>query len=154
MKQEIIKFLIWFRNGSAFCISWLLILSLIYFGFSNVAAIPIEFFIKLVILSMGGVLLFCVMFTKLLLRKCPFTLRLSIFFAGISVLEWNGLYWMGIFNRIATASECVFTASMLLGLYFVCVAIYSRYRKKTSMKYTDALLMYQKKRSDENASQQ
>lgn len=57
-KEDFLKFLVWMRNGTAFCTTWFLILMLVYNSFFNIPAISTNILIKLILLSFGGTFLF------------------------------------------------------------------------------------------------
>ena len=68
-KEDFIKFLVWMRNGTAFCTIWFLILMLVYNSIYNIPTISTNILIKLILLSFGGVFLFNVFLHVCLLRS-------------------------------------------------------------------------------------
>ena len=146
MKQQISQFFTWLRNGTCFCFTWfLLLLILLYLYYGN-DAISTMGLLKLFVLSFGGVLLFCLLFTNLLIRKWLFTTRLTSFMICITLYECIGFYWLGIFSTKGSLGQWGIFMAIVLCLYFICIAIYSQYSKKKGELYTQALQTYQEKR--------
>lgn len=146
-KKDVIQFLTWMRNGIAFCTSWFLILWLLYnraYGIENVAT---DGLIKMILFVAGGVFLFCVTFTRVVIKKWKFLSRLTCFMVLISVYECVAFYSMGIWGRSGSAMEWVGFAVVILVLYLVCIGIYKVYSRKQGELYTQALQKYQYKRS-------
>ena len=48
-KEDFIKFLVWMRNGTAFCTIWFLILMLVYNSIYNIPTISTNILIKLIL---------------------------------------------------------------------------------------------------------
>ena len=63
-KQELKKFLIWMRNGISFAVTWFLILLLAGSYGLNIPQIAVATLTKMVVLTAGGALLFCICFTN------------------------------------------------------------------------------------------
>lgn len=148
--KYIAQFFVWLRNGIAFCTSWFLILLLIYNSVYNVPDIKTESLIKLVFFVTGGVLLFCIFFTQLFIRRWSFLSRLTGFMILFSVYESGAFYYLGIFKRTGTFVEWLIFAGIVLVLYFICIIIYHFYSKEKGELYTQALKKYQEKRNMEN----
>lgn len=146
-KKEIGKFFVWLRNGIAFCATWFLILMLIYNRINNIQAVATNSLIKMLLWISGGVLIFCVLFSRVVFRKLSFMARLTCFMVLISVYEILGFYWFGFFVSSATVFEWVIFIGIVLVLYLLCIAIYHLYSKKRGEIYTQALQEYQKKRN-------
>lgn len=148
-KKEWIQFFTWLRNGSAFCISWFLVLWLLYNSAYGIESIKTIQLIKLVAVSVVGVFLFCFFFTQLMIKKWHFLSRLTGFMLTVSVLEGMAFYWLGIYVRTGSLQEWLIFAGIVFGLYAVCILIYAIYSKHKGEMYTLALEQYQKKRSRE-----
>lgn len=149
-KRDIIQFLVCMRNGSAFCITWLLILLLIYSYIYNQQTISINILTKMLLLILGGVFIFSILFTQSFIKKWSFTKRLTAFMVSITVYECAGFYWIGIFTGKGTLIQWIIFIGIMCVLFFCCIAIYQRYSKKQGEFYTQALRKYQKKRNIEN----
>lgn len=149
-KEECLKFLVWLRNGTAFCTTWFLILILIYHSVNHIPVISTAVLIKLVLLSFGGVFLFNVFFTRLLIKKWRFVKRLTGFMVAISFYECLCFYSLDFFQNHGTIREWMIFAGIVLALYFSCIAIYQQYSKKQGEIYTKSLQEYQQKRRMEN----
>lgn len=146
MKQQISQFFTWLRNGTCFCFTWfLLLLTLLYlyYGKDTISTMGL---LKLFMLSFGGVLLFCLLFTSLVFKKWLFVTRLTCFMICITLYECVGFYWLGIFSTKGTLRQWGIFMAIVLCLYFICIAIYHQYSKKKGELYTQALQTYQKKR--------
>ena len=98
-KNEFLKFLTWLRNGTTFCITWFLILILIFNTIYDIPSISTNKLIELIFLCMGAVFLFNTFFTCLFIPKWSFTKRLSGFMIGISIYECLIFYSLGIFKN-------------------------------------------------------
>ena len=143
-KEEFLKFLVWMRNGTAFCTTWFLILMLVYNSIYNIPSIPTNLLIKLIFLSIGGVFLFNLFFT------CLFIKRLSGFMIVISLYECLCFYSLEFFQSAGTVIGWIIFVGIVLILYFCCIAIYQQYSKKQGEIYTKSLQAYQQKRRIEN----
>lgn len=144
-KSELIKFFNWLKKGFAFCLSWFLLIILVLANLFNHSVITIEFLNKLIIAIIGGVFIFCFIFTNLFIKKWLFVRRLTIFLILISIYEIIIFYWIGYFNQPATFIQILIFISIILILYFINLAIYHRYSKKQGELYTQSLHQYQQK---------
>lgn len=149
-KQDFLKFLVWQRNGTAFCTTWFLILMLVYNSIYHIPAISTNILIKLILLSFGGVFLFNFFFTCLLIKKWNFIKRLTGFMIVISLYECFCFYSLEFFQNSGTIVKWIIFAGIVLVLYFFCIAIYQQYSKKQGEVYTKSLQAYQQKRRMEN----
>lgn len=145
-KRDMMQFLIWVRNGIAFCTTWFLMLILAYYHIANQQVIPTAVLTKIFLLIIGGVLIFSIFFTRCFIRNWSFTKRLTSFMLSISTYECAGFYWLGIFDGTGTLIQWVTFVGIVLGLYFCCIAIYQRYSQKQGEIYTQALQKYQQER--------
>ena len=143
-KKEFQKFLVWLRNGIAFCTTWLLILLTGYNKIRHVTAIFTDQLIELILLSFGGVLLFNAFFTRLFIQRWNFMKRLTGFMIVIS------FYWLGYFRSFDTMIGWGIFVGIVLALYFGCIMLYQLYSKRQGEIYTKSLQAYQNKRSMEN----
>lgn len=148
-KKDIIQFLIWMRNGTAFCTSWFLILWLIYNYSLNIEAISTDSLAKLLAFVIGGVFLFSSVFTRLFIKKWSFIKRLTCFMILISAYECAGFYYIGFFTGKGTPALWFCFAGIILLCYTSCVAIYQVYSRKQGKLYTQALQKYQQERGAE-----
>lgn len=149
-KRDIIQFFVWLRNGVSFCTTWFLLIMVACSCVYRSQTILTESLIKMFILVAGGVLIFNLFFTHLLITKWRFIKRLTFFMVTISIYECLGFYWLGIFSAKGTSIQWIMFVTIVLFLYLICIAIYRSYSKKQGEIYTQALLKYQEKRSREN----
>ncbi len=149
-KKDMIQFLVWMRNGIAFCTTWLLILTLVYNKIWGIQTIQTNSLIKMVFFVIGGVFLFCMNFSRAFIKKWRFMKRLTCFMILISVYEIVGFYWLGIFVNQGTVIEWIVFIMIILVLYAGCIGIYQQYSEKKGEFYTQALQKYQQQRSMEN----
>lgn len=147
LKSEVIRFAVWMRNGIAFCTAWFVILILVYSYIFNVQSISTKSLGKIVLLIIGGVFVFNLSFTRLIIRKWNFTARLTCFICAISLYECLGFYWLGFFEGKGTAVQWLIFIGIICGLYFICIALYRQYSKKQGEIYTRVLREYQMERS-------
>lgn len=148
-KKDLIQFLEWTRNGIAFCVTWLLILWLVFNSMANIESIPTKGLGQLIFFVAGGVVVFSLLFTRVLIRKWSFVARLSCFMVFISIYECIAFYHLGFWSGSGTVWMWGGFAGFILVLYFICIFIYNRYSKKRGTLYTEALQKYQEKRSRE-----
>lgn len=146
-KSEVIRFAVWMRNGIAFCTTWFLILILAYNYIFNIQNISTNILIKVVLLVIGGVLIFNLIFTRIFIKKLNFTVRLTGFMCAISLYECLGFYWLGFFKGKGTAVQWLIFIGIILMLYFICAVLYQTYSKKQGEIYTRELRKYQRERS-------
>jgi len=145
-KKEMIHFVVQMRNGFAFCTAWFLILVLLVCYIYNQQTISVNSLVKLLVLIVGGVFIFNLLFTRILIRKWSFTRRLTIFMLSISIYECAGFYWLGFFRGKGTFVQWIMFVGIVCGLYFCCIAIYRHYSKRQGEIYTQALKKYQQQR--------
>lgn len=146
-KKEIKTFFTWLRNGTCFVVTWFLILDLIVRWILGTDTISVANLTKTIVWTVGGVLIFCVAFTKLFIRKFGFTARLTIFMSTIMFYEILFFYNIGLFADTGNLRQWLLFFFIILFLYFVCLMIYGSYRKKKCELYTHELQRYQKERS-------
>lgn len=149
-KKELITFFLWLRNGTCFVVTWFLILILIAGRITGADTISMVHLRKILFGAAGGVLIFCLSFTGLFIRKSGFTARLTFFMTAISVYEILFFYNIGFFKDAGHFYQWLLFFTIVLSLYFICIAIYVSIRKKKSKSYTLALQKYQQKRRMEN----
>lgn len=146
-KDKVIQFGVWMRNGIAFCTTWFLILILAYNHIFNIQTISTKSLTKLVFWIVGGVFIFNLIFTRLIIKKWSFTGRLTCFMSVISLYECLGFYWFGFFEGKGTIVQWGAFIGIIFILYFICIAIYQKYSKRQGEIYTQVLREYQSKRS-------
>lgn len=146
-KSEMIRFAVWTRNGVAFCTTWFLILILAYHSIFHIQNISTNGLMKVVLLIIGGVLIFNLSFTRIMIKKLNFTMRLTCFMCAVSLYECLGFYWIGFFKGRGTAVRWMLFIGFILILYFICAVLYQKYSKKQGEIYTRGLQKYQMERS-------
>lgn len=146
-KSEVIRFAVWMRNGIAFCTTWFLFLILVYNYIFKIQNISTNHLMKLVLIIIGGVLIFNLCFTRIIIKKLTFVARLTCFMSAISLYECLGFYCLGFFKGKGTAVQWLIFIGIILILYFICAVLYQKYSKKQGKIYTKKLQKYQMKRS-------
>lgn len=149
-KEEVLKFLVWMRNGTAFCTTWFLIIMLVYNSVYNIPVISTNTLIKLILLSGGGVFYLIFFFTCLFIKRWSFIKRLTGFMLVISLYECLCFYSLEFFQSSGNVIEWIIFVGIVLILYFCCIAIYQQYSKRQGEIYTQSLQAYQQKRRIEN----
>ncbi len=147
LKSEVIRFAVWTRNGVAFCTTWFLILILAHHYIHNIRNISTHELMKVVLLIIGGVLIFNLSFTRIIIKKMNFMMRLTGFMCAVSLYECLGFYWLGFFKGRGTAVQWLIFIGIILILYFICAVLYQKYSKKQGEIYTRGLRKYQMERS-------
>ncbi|MDO5027981.1 MAG: hypothetical protein Q4E36_01835 [Bacillota bacterium] len=146
-KDELKKFFLWLRNGFAFSTTWLLIICLAYCHIFKEQTISTDLLRKLLIFAFGGVLIFNLIFTRLLIKKWTFNLRLTAFMLVFGLYESLAFSWLGFFSGRASLVQWLIFIGLVAVLYFISLAIYQVYSKKQGEIYTENLRKYQKQRS-------
>lgn len=154
-KQYLPQFLTWLRNGFAFCTTWFLILLIAFGVLHDAETVTMQALVHLLLWCAGASLLFCLIFTRLVLRSFGFTLRLVLFLvlaAGYQFLL--PIYWMNPlrflfgeqfpmqYGGIPDFNVSVYVGIMVV-LFASCMVIYHFYSKKKGALYTEALRRYQ-----------
>lgn len=152
-KDDIKQFFVWMRNGIAFCYTWLLILILCYHYIFTIESVSTVLLLKLLITVSGAVLIFNILFLKILFKKMQFITRLSCFMVLLSIYEVICFYWIGIFQRTSAFKQMGIFIAIIMVLYIACICIYDRYSKKKGELYTKNLWEYQKARNQEHAGE-
>lgn len=150
IKKELATFFTWLRNGICFAFTWFMFLHLIMGWFSELFlnSTPSQSLEKLTLIFLGttgAVLIFCLVFTRLVIRKLGFTARLTIFMILITVYEIICLNLMGIFTHI-DFYQILLLLTFVVPMYLICLGIYAIYRRKKGKLYTEALKKYQQER--------
>lgn len=149
-KEDIIQFLTWMRNGTAYAVSWFLILLLIYHKICSHEAISTDGLIKMVIWTVGAVFLFNLLFTRFMIKKWNFMTRLTVFMISICLYEGAGFYWLKIFIHNGGILQWLTFIGIVFALYVICIAIYQKHSKSQGAIYTQALRQYQQDRRNHN----
>lgn len=149
-RKDLMQFLIWMRNGTAYCTAWFLLL-IVLVGFAcGAETISLTALAKMLLLVSGGVFIFCVCFTSLFIKRWQFTARLTGFILSLGAYESLGFYWTGFFSGKGSELQWYIFTAIIIILYLLCIGIYQLYSRKQGTLYTEALRRYQEKRSEEN----
>lgn len=151
MKRTILQFLTYMRNGIAFCTTWFLILWLLYCHIFKHQFISVYSLTRFLLLIIGGVFLFNILFTKILIKRWGFITRLSCFMALITLYEGMGFYQIGLFQNTGNFMQWSIFIGIIFVLYVICIVIYQQYSKRQGKLYTQALETYQQERRKSNA---
>ena len=146
LKKELRTFFSWLRNGTCFAVTWFLILELIVRWLSGTDTISVVNLTKVIVWTVGGVAIFCVAFTRLIIRKFGFTARLTIFMSVITLYEILFFYNIGLFVNLSNFYHWIIFFTIIIFFYFICFVIYGFYRKQKCELYTHALQKYQQER--------
>ena len=146
LKKDLAQFLVWMRNGVAVGISWILILWLIFGNMYGVESIAIKKLSNMVFFVIGGVFLFSVFFTRVIIKKWSFVTRLTCFILAAVVYECAVFYGTGFWVGSGSLAKWAFFVAPVLISYFICIMLYRRYSKKKGDIYTEALQRYQQER--------
>ena len=120
IKKELAVFFIWFRNGICFAFTWLLLLRLIALKVNGIDTISVTQLIEMLLWAAGGVLIFCIAFRKLVLRKTGFTARLTLFMVLITAYEAGYFYHEGLFTGSGHAYEWLLFS---IGMFAISVIL-------------------------------
>lgn len=142
-KLEWIRFFLWLRNGFCFCTTWFLILILGWHFICGKPMVSAAFLTQMLVFAFGGVLIFNLFFTRLLIAKWTFEKRLLFFMISVGIYESIWFYQLGIFSKKGTAVRWFVFVGIVLMLYGICMIGYRSYSKKQGELYTQALQKYQ-----------
>ena len=118
-KKELKTFFIWLRNGTCFAVTWFLILELIVSWISGTDTISVVNLTKTIVWTLGGVLIFCVAFTRLFIRRFGFTARFTIFMLAITFYEILFFYSIGLFGDKLFASMAALFFYYLVPIFYL-----------------------------------
>lgn len=147
VKNDIVRFLVWMRNGISFGTTWFLLILLAYNYMFDIQTISTMNLLKMFLWVCGGVFIFCTFFSSLFIKKWGFLSRLTGFMVTICLYECVGFYSIGIFAGKGSIVGWIIFVGIVLVLYLICIFIYKQYSKKQGEIYTQALRKYQKQRS-------
>lgn len=148
--SEMKKFFRWVRNGTCFAFTWLMILVEAGLIIRSQFSLSTGYVAKLLILCLGGSILFSFCFTKAFLRTPGFSQRLLLFFLSYGVYQSLGFWWLGIvFTQL---SDWLIYIGILLLCCGICQLGYGYYRRKVGALYTEALTQYQRRNQEGNLS--
>ena len=149
-KKNIIQFMVYMRNGIAYTVSCFFILILIYNKLCNHQVISTDGLIKMMVWTVGAVLMFNLLFTRFIIKKWSFMTRLIIFMVSICLYEGAGFYWLRVFIRKGAKFQWMVFTGIVFAIYLFCIVLYRKYSKRQGEIYTQALQQYQRKRSIQN----
>lgn len=138
-----------FRNGLAFCFSWLVICIMILAALNGKESISTGLLFKIFALSVWAVFCFIVCFKEVLFSKKRFIFRLNLFCGLFIPVEILMFFMMGLFKSGGSVSEWIFFMVIIAFLYVICVLIDWIVGKKQGEKYTNQLLAYNRRRTEE-----
>ncbi len=152
IRQEWKKFFIWLRNGTCFVTTWLMLLLWLCVEHSGRQFLPADVIPAVILSAAGAVLIFCAVFTKVLIRKFGFAVRFTLFLALVVLFELTFGYkaycriaeqeYVMLFGSAESGGWLGF-AVIVLAMYAVSMGIYAVYRRKKGALYTQALQRYQ-----------
>lgn len=148
-KRDIGQFFVWLRNGISFCVTWFLLLLVIRNQILDIDSLSTDGLSKMLLFVTGGVLIFNLIFTKVIIKKWRFVTRLTWFMILISIYECIGFYWLGLFEDKGNVIQWLIFAGIVLASYFISIGIYSQYSKKRGELYTQALQRYQNRNASD-----
>ena len=149
-KKDIIRFMVYMKNGISYAVSMIIILILIYNKLCDHQVISTDGLIKMVVWTVGAVFMFNLLFTRFIIKKWNFMTRLTIFMVSICLYEGAGFYWLRNFIRKSAIFQWIVFTGIVFAIYLFCIVIYRKYSKRQGEIYTQALQEYQKKRSIQN----
>lgn len=145
-RKKLRTFFIWMRNGICVSFTWLILLILLRNVVTGIEEIPTLFLCRMLLFVIGGVFIFTMLFSDILLREAGFVARLTGFLLLFGIYESICFYWFGLFRRPGTFFQWLLFAGIILVLYFLSIGIFLIYRKQKGAEYTAALQQYQQER--------
>lgn len=120
---------------------------------SGQTAVSLQTLTRMLLLTSGGVLIFSLLFSSLIIRTWSFTKRLTVFMILIGIYQIAAFYRIGLFRGSGSFLRwCIFIVIIYI-LYLSCLLIYRIYSRKQGEMYTEALRKYQHERSVEHEKQ-
>ena len=145
--SEMKRFFSWVRNGTCFAFTWLMILVETDLMIRSQSSLSTGYVAKLLILCLGGSILFGFCFTKAFLQNQGFSQRLLLFFLTYGVYQSLGFWWLGIvFTQL---SDWLMYIGILLVCWGICQLGDGYYSKRVGALYTEALNRYQTMNQEE-----
>lgn len=142
-KTEMKKFFQWVRNGTCFAFTWLMFLVELLQLLQGRHSVSTFYIGKLLVLCLGGSILFSFCFTKALLPAAGFSQRLLLFFLVYGIYQSLGFWWLGIV--FSAFRDWLFYIAILFLCYGISHGIYRSYRKRVGALYTEALNHYRQR---------
>ena len=141
--ENIKKLLLLIRNGLAFVYSWLVLCVVFLSLAGGQENIKTSFLLKLLGLSIWGVLCFVLCFGSQRFQKKGFIFQLTCFYVLFIPIEILMFYLMGIFtkNGSNTVLWIIFFAVITI-LYLISIIIDKLIMKKRAEEYTEKLKEY------------
>lgn len=146
-KTDLNKFFQWTRNGTCFSFTWLMFLVITGLMFRQRDSISTSYMVRLLILCLGGSIIFAFCFTKAFLRRSGFSHRLLLFFLVFGIYQSVGFWWLGIVFR-ALSDWLIYTGILML-CYSICKLGYKHYCDKYGAIYTSALNRYKQSHANQ-----
>lgn len=144
-REKIKKFLVWMRNGISISFTWLALLLLILSIALGLETISVTVLARMLVFVTGGVFLFTLLFSDVVIRKLGFVGRLTSFMLIFSVYEGCCFYLFGLFHGEGSFLQWLIFAGIIAILYFLCIGIFRIYSRRKGVEYTQALQRYQQK---------
>ena len=138
-KKEIKRFAVWFRNGTAFVSSWLILMIGVYCKSVSYETVKTDTLLQIILWSAGASLIFGLCFTGVLIRLKSFTMRLAVFMTAIYAYDYLTFTLM-----FGVAFSKMLLMLFVLLLFLSCIAIYAAYSRKKGEQYTQALHEFQR----------
>ena len=129
------------RNYTALVYTWLVLVWMASTLLQGGEAIAISTLFQLFALSFVGAFLQQVVFTSKLFRKWSFTPKLTVFLAGLVIVESVMIAAFGLFN-ITTWADWLLFVGVAACMYLGSVGVFQWYSKKTEKQYTAFLQDY------------
>lgn len=146
-KQNVKTLFSFFRNGTCFSFTWLVIIVLLNSFFNGSESIRTLFLLKTLIFCLAASLFFALVFSKVFLRKCKFIIKLTIFTLCFLPTEIGYFYWIGLFNGRGDIIKWSILVGLIIVLYIICLCIDRLVYAKKGDEYTFMLNEYKKQRS-------
>lgn len=151
-KNNVIRCLIWLRNGISFCFTWFVLLVAVLCRVRRIEAVPVTVLLRLFLFVCGGVVLFCLWFSPFPVQKMRFFSRLTGFFVLFVPYELLGFYLIGLFRRSETTlPKMLVFLCITLALYLLCLWIDRRVCAGEGVRYTESLKRYQQRKEKDDA---
>lgn len=142
------KLFLYFRNGTCFSFTWLVIIALVANLISGNDSLSSVFLLKTLLFCALASLLFSFIFSGVLFRKRLFIFKLSVFTVFFLPIEISYFYWIKLFGSTGDEIKWLIFVGVIVVLYLICLFIDRFIFAKKANEYTFMLNEYKQKRSD------
>lgn len=141
------RFISFFRNGTCFSFTWLMIIVLLGMALNGKESITCLFLIKTLLFCLISSLLFAIVFSGVFFRRKVFIFKLTVFTICFLPIEIGYFYWINFFDGQGDIMKWMIFVGCVIALYIISLCIDRFVYAKKGAEYTFKLNEYKKQRS-------